>query len=61
MLCEKTYEKPGGLRHSATRIGSFGAKVSGIGLAPNGTHFKTFVAILGLRIKRIRQRIRARG
>ena len=30
-------------------------------LAPNGTHFKTFVAILGLRIKRIRQRIRARG
>ena len=31
------------------------------GLAPNGTHFKTFVAILGLRFKRIRQRIQARG
>ena len=31
------------------------------GLVPIGTHFKTFVAIRGLRIKRIRQRIRARG
>ena len=31
VLCEKTYEKPGGLRHSATRIGSFGAKMSAIG------------------------------
>ena len=34
MLCEKTHEIPGGLRHSATRNGTCGAKVSAIWIPP---------------------------